>query len=140
MKHFGKSIMTVVILITLGLFAQIGPASAAVTLDISVPDIVSAGVPFTVSVTVKNDSTTDTVTWNKVAAVYVLGDLKYKGPFEVNTTLVTLPPGNSTQFTFPFTISYTKGCIVPLVVTLFNNKYDYGNAIGLNVIGVSLNK
>jgi uncharacterized protein YfaS (alpha-2-macroglobulin family) len=138
MKHVSKSIMIVVILITLGLFAQISPVSAAVTLDLSVPNIVNPGVQFTVSVTVKNDSTTDTVTFNKVAAVYLLGDLKYKGPYEVDTTTRTLTPGNSTTFTFDFTIHYTSRCIVPLAVSLFNNKYDFNNAIGLNAIGVSV--
>jgi hypothetical protein len=140
MKHAGKSIMTVIILVTLGMFVQIVPASAAVTLDISVPDLVTSGVPFTVSVTVTNDSTTDTVTFNKVAAVYVLMDLRYKGPYEVNTTSRTLQPGGSTTFSFPFAINYTKGCIVPLAVLLCNNKYEYNNAIGINAIGVSVAK
>jgi hypothetical protein len=140
MRHFGKSVMIVVMMITLGVLAQIGPVSAAVTVDLTVQDSVTAGVAFTVSVKVTNDSTTDTVTWNKVAAVYLLSDLKYKGPFQVDNTTRTLGPGLSTTFTFPFTINYTRGCIVPLAVTLFNNKYDFGNAIALNAIGVNINK
>lgn len=140
MKHAGKSIMTVIILVTLGMFVQIGLASAAVTLDISVPNVVTVGAKFTVSVTATNDSTTDTVTFNKVAAVYILGDLKYKGPFEVDTTPRSIGPGASTTFTFPFTINFTNGVIVPVGVLLCNNKYDFNNAISFNVIGVSVAK
>ena len=140
MKSAGKSIMSVIILVTLGMLVQIGPASAAVTLDISVPNIVTSGVPFTVSVTATNDSTDTAVTFNKVAAVYILGDLKYKGPFEVDTTTRTLQPGASTTFSFPFGVSFTSGCIVPMAVLLFNNKYDFNNAIGYNLIGVSVAK
>jgi len=140
MKHIGRSIIIVVILVTLGMLTQIAPVSAAVTVDLSVPDSVNPGASFTVSVKVTNDSTTDTVVWNKVAAVYLLGDLKYKGPFQVNNTAQTLGPLASVTFTFPFAIHYTSGCIVPLAVSLFNNKYDFGNAIAINAIGVNLNK
>ena len=140
MKHAGKKIMTWIILVTLGIFVQIGPASAAVTLDISVPDVVTPGPAFTVTVIATNDSATDTVTFNKVAAVYLIGDMKYKGPYEVYTTQRTIPPGTSTQFTFQFAIQYTRGCIVPLGISLFNNKYDYNNAIAFNVIGVNVTK
>jgi hypothetical protein len=138
MKHLAKTLITLVIVISLGMLAHICPANAAVTLDISVPDQVTWGAQFTVSVTVNNDSTTDTVTFDKVAALYVLGDLKFKGPYQVATGLRTVGPGSSTTFTFPFSIRYTRGCIVPVVVTLFKTKYDYNNAVGLNAIGVNV--
>ena len=140
MKHVGKSIMTAILLVTLGMFVQIGLASAAVTLDISVPNLVTSGVSFTVSVTATNDSTTDSVTFNKVAAVYMLQDMKYKGPYQVDSTTRTLSPGGSTTFTFPFTVSYTRGCIVPVAVLLFNNKYDFNNVISYGAIGVNIAK
>jgi hypothetical protein len=125
---------------TLGLLMQIGLAFAAVTVDMTVPSVVTSGVAFTVNVTVSNDSTTDSITFNKVAAVYMLMDMKYKGPYEVFTGTRTVGPGLSTSFSFPFTISYTRGVIVPVALLLFNNTYDFNNAIGYGAVGVSVAK
>ena len=140
MKRYSKIIMVMITLATLGLLVPIGPANAAVTVDITVPPLVTPNVNFTVNVTVSNDSTTDTVAFNKVAALYLLEQLQYKGPYEVYTTAQTIPPGGNVSFSFPFRISYGRGNIVPLGVVLFNNKYDFNNAVGLNFVGVSVAK
>jgi uncharacterized protein YfaS (alpha-2-macroglobulin family) len=138
MKNYSKIAMIVAIFAALGVLVQIAPASAAVNVTITVPDVVAPCATFTVSVKVENTSDTDTITFNKVAAVYVLPDVKYKGPYQVDNQTRQVGPGASTTFSFPFAIRYTQGSIVPLAVALFKDAYTLTGAIGLNVVGVNV--
>lgn len=138
MKYFSKTIIIAIMLATLAGCSQIGQASAAVNVTLTVPDVVAPGATFNVSVKVENTSDTDTITFNKVAAVYLLPDLKYKGPYQVNTQSRQVGPKGTVTFSFSLSIGYSQGCIVPLAVVLFKDSYSLTGAIGYGAVGVNI--
>lgn len=119
----------------------LGANAALADLEVSfvVPDSVSTGVNFSITVNVTNTSANTTKTFNRVAAGYALTDMKIRGPYEVYTTSHTLTPGASTQFSFNFRIHYGAGSIVPVAVFLAEGSYQGDNMRGGGIIGIKVN-
>ena len=135
-----KSVFFAVVILVAGLLpgAQVAVAGG-LDVSFSVPTSVNAAAAFNITVNVHNGSTTDSFTFNKVAAGYLTADMKVKGPYEVYTTSHTLGPGDSTSFSFSFKILYGSGTIVPVVVMLAQDSYQGQNMKGGGVVAVNVN-
>jgi hypothetical protein len=118
----------------------LGANAAMADLEVSfvVPSSVVAGVSFPITVKVTNTSSTNTKTWNRVAAGYALADMKIKGPYEVNTTPRSVAPGATTSFTFNFRIFYGTGTIVPVAVFFAQDSYQGDNMRGGGIVGIKV--
>lgn len=138
MKISFKAAVLMLLIATLGMLAPSGVTEAAqVQIAVTVPSTVSSGAAFTVTVQVTNKKTTS-ITFNKVAAGYVLPDLKIKGPYEVSTTSRTVAANSTSTFTFPFSINYTKGAVIPLTVMIVNNAYNKDGILAGDIVGVNI--
>lgn len=115
-------------------------AAVAGGLDVSfsVPPSVNAAASFNITVNVANH-TSESITFNKVAAGYLTADMKVKGPYEVYTTNQPLGPGDQTSFSFSFKILYGSGTIVPVAVILAKDSYQGQNMKGGGVVAINVN-
>ncbi|MGB8991192.1 MAG: hypothetical protein WCD80_03970 [Desulfobaccales bacterium] len=134
-----KSVFFAVVILVAGLLLG-AQAAVAGGLDVSfsVPGSVNAAAAFTITVNVANH-TSESITFNKVAAGYVTADMKVKGPYEVYTTSHTLAPTDTTSFIFSFKILYGSGTIVPVAVMLAQDSYQGQNMKGGGVVAVNVN-
>jgi hypothetical protein len=134
-----KVITSMILTVVLALFFSVNVANAGPPLNVGIglPSVVERGVPFPISITVTND-TTSSITFSKVAVGYLLQDLKIKGPYEVDTSQHTVPAKNTITFNVTFTINYSPGTIVPVSVVLAQNSYDKDSIIGAGMAGVKV--
>lgn len=133
-----KSSVFAALLLVVAILLGANAALADLQVSFGVPAAVYAGVPFTLTINVYNDSDTDK-TFNRVAAGYALADMKIKGPYELDTTTYNVPAHEPISFTVNFRINYGTGSIVPVAVFLAEGSYQGDNMRGGGIIGIKVN-
>jgi len=114
-------------------------ALAGLNVSFVVPGSVNPGVTFAMTINVYNNSDS-AITFNRVAVGYALGDMKIKGPYEVNTATHTVPAQGSISFPINFRIFYGVGTIVPVAVFLAQDSYQNDNLRGGGIVGIKVDK
>jgi hypothetical protein len=144
----GMILLFVVLLVSGTLFLSTNSSMAAEKPSVKLvfPALnVKSGVAYSPVITAYNYNSFP-VTFNRVALAYMHPDLLIKGPYEVSRTSRTVPaatgPNNpgSLPFSIPLTITSTQpsGTLVPVVISLWLNKYDPDGARGVGATGAKL--
>jgi hypothetical protein len=113
-------------------------ARADLQVSFGVPSMVYAGVPFSLTINVYNDTDT-AITFNRVAVGYALADRKVKGPYEVDTNTHNVPAHTTINFNINFRINYGTGSIVPVAVFFAQDSYQGNNMRGGGIVGIQVN-
>lgn len=87
------------------------------------PEITSE-TPFNISLRIKNDHDNVSIRFERVTIAYINPDGTFSGPVEGTITPVTLGPGIATNRTVSFTVTTSQptGSVIPLMVSLFENR------------------
>jgi hypothetical protein len=137
MRCLKKSSVVAALLLVAVVLLGANAAWADLEVSFGVPSQVYAGIPFTMTINVYNDSDTEK-TFNRVAAGYATADMKIKGPYELDTTQRQLAPRASTSFTVNFRIFYGTGTIVPVAVFFAQDSYQNQNMKGGGIVGIKV--
>jgi hypothetical protein len=149
MKRSKGMILLFVVLLVLGtLFLNANSSMAAErpSVKLVIPVLnVKSGVTYNPTITAKNYHFFS-VSFNRVALAYLNPELVISGPYQVSTESITVPPATgpnnpgSKTFIIPLKITSGQppGTLVPVVISVWFNKYDQDGARGAAPAGAKL--